>query len=160
MDDIDHLNVINPLHLSPDQLSRVIDLIKTAQGQYNEKVNALGASFTTKSSSEIRRIHQSALLGNKVPDEFITEVNDVLKQREQMQVELVKTVTAGLERILDQSQLEQIVGLAKKYARSGKGADEQWVNYYVLNVLMKYPRVVPMLSAARAAQQQAAQAGQ
>ena len=150
LDDIDHLNVITPLKLTPAQLDKLIATLSDAEATYQARVNTLTVEFLSRSRGEIESVRSSALAGSPVPASFVARVNEVLKKRDALQNDSLKFVGKQFGALLTPEQITTVVSLAKHY-KPGTGTNAQWINYYVLNVFLKFQRTVPLLKELRGA---------
>jgi hypothetical protein len=159
LSDIDHLRSISPLKLTPDQLDRLIAAIETARAEYDRKVKELAEPLLRSMADEIRATKSRSLAGSDPPKEFDDKVKklqaDFLKKRAEVNNQNLAKLGAKFREIATDKQVETAVKLAKDWAtqegKEVKGTDAQWLNFYVLNVILDNPRTVPLLKEMRAA---------
>jgi hypothetical protein len=160
LDDIERLRALNPLKLQPEQLDKLIAALKTAQTDYDKKVNAIGASVFGPAGSEVREVKKQTLAGNAIPKEFDEKMKklqaDFLKQRDDLNTANIVGVSAAVKAILTDKQVAAATKLERdqwdKDHPGGKGAtDAQLFNLYCLDMFISGARTVPLLEEVRAA---------
>lgn len=160
VDDIDTLRVLNPLKLTPDQIDKIREAIRSAQADYEKRVVEIGTAPLRQLKDEIQSTKQSALAGKAVPKAFDDKVkkvqDDILKKREQLNIRNLATLSANIQGVLTREQIDTAAKLARAAyerlkAASPKTTDTQYFNSYVEDIFIKYPRIVSLLSEMRMA---------
>jgi len=160
LDDIERLRSLNPLKLQPDQVDKLIAAMKSAQADYDKKVNALGSTVFGPTASEVRDMKKQVLAGNAIPKDFDEKMKklqaDFLKQRDDLNTANIVSVSAAVKAILTDKQVATATKLERdqwdKDHPGGKGAtDTQLFNLYCLDIFISGTRTVPLLEEVRAA---------
>jgi hypothetical protein len=160
LDDIERLRSLNPLKLQPEQLDKLIAALKSAQADYDKKVNAIGASIFGPTASDVRDVKKQVLAGNPIPKDFDEKMKkaqaDFLKQRDDLNTANIVAVSAAAKAILTDKQVATATKLERdqwdKDHPGGKGAtDTQLFNLYCLDMFISGARTVPLLQEVRAA---------
>ncbi|HEV2472417.1 MAG TPA: hypothetical protein VGS41_07125 [Chthonomonadales bacterium] len=154
LDDIDRLTSLNALNLTADQLDKLISAIQSAQTDYFAKVNVLGKDKLLKLSDEIKSTRKKALQGAPVPADFTTKIQSleasILKQRDALNAQNIQRISDAAQAILTKDQIAAAVKLSrdavtKLGGNTKSGTDTQWLNYYLIHVIIDYPRIIPLL---------------
>lgn len=159
LDDIDHLRSLNPLKLSGEQLDQLITTIASAQTDYQKKLKAMAATHVRKRASEIRSVKKAALTGGEIPADFDKTMQqesvNYAKSIAALDLQNLQSLSTALRPILTAPQVKTAVRLAKEApmnaSKFGKGSDDQWFNMYVMQIIIGYPRIVPLMKEMRAA---------
>lgn len=157
--DIGEMRFINPLQLTNQQLDKLIAVITSAQIEYNNTAASLDHAAMKRIASDIRAARQQSLEGKTVPAERNDRINKTidahLKNAKTRQDAALKNLSQKVREILLSEQFSTAAKMAReemeKINPNAKGTEEQWFNLYVKNVIMSYPRIVPLLKDVRAA---------
>lgn len=157
--DIDMLRYLNPLKLTPVQIDQMINAITFAQSEYDRKITAMGASPLLKVADDIRTTKRQALAGGDIPKEFDDQIRKIeaaiLKRRDQIDAQNISGLAASFKNTLTESQMKTAIKLTKdrqrELGRSTEGKDDQWLNAFVVNIVINNPRIVPLLKEMRTA---------
>jgi hypothetical protein len=159
MDDVGELKFITPLKLNADQLDKLAQGMAEAQAGYNRKMASLFVPVR-KLSDTVREAKKQALVGKTSTDEeqILKTISAVYPKRQAVEEETLKSITALVKQVFTKEQVAQASKMAKDEQtkltkQTAKGSDEQWLNLYVLRVIMSYPRIVPLLKEMKAAQE-------
>ncbi len=157
MDDVGELKFIAPLKLSVEQLDKLAQGMSETQAEYNRKMVPLFAPVR-KMSESVREAKKQALVGKPVTNEeqILKTMSAVYPKRQALDEETLKSVTALVKQVFTKEQITQASKMAKDEQtkltkQTAKGSEEQWLNLYVLRVIMSYPRIVPLLKEMKAA---------
>ncbi|HZO91468.1 MAG TPA: hypothetical protein VFB38_24310 [Chthonomonadaceae bacterium] len=159
LDDINKLSALNPLHLTPEQLDKMIIVVSAAQADYEKKLTALKLASIHSIASEVPEMKRRALAGGAVPKTFLDRVialsQSFLTRKDRLDADALIGMATQLRGILTPQQVDTAVQLIKEQApkdgMSTRGANDKWFNAYVLQVFISYPRIVPLLKEMRAA---------
>lgn len=152
--DIDKLRVLNPLKLKADQIDRLISLVRKSQADYDSKLAAAAVPPIRQMASEIKETRRKMLGGAAIPPDLDSKVKkaqeEFVKKRDQQDFATLKSMAEEVTRILTSEQKSKAAGLArdaltKDGKPTAKGDDEKFFNFFVLQVFIKYPRIVPLL---------------
>lgn len=150
LDEILYLNSLTPLKLNNQTIDKVIAAVESEEKDYQRRIAALGADFSERSSAEIREMKRRALLGTPVPDTFHTKVQALMQQRDAIQEQSLRNLSTALQGILSPEQQVAAARFMQTREKQSTGTTTQWFNYYVLNAILRYPRIVPLLKELRA----------
>jgi len=152
--DIDKLRILNPLELTPEQIDRLIVVIKRAQDDYNRKLADAAVPPIRKIAGEIKETRRKLLTGGSVPKDLDDKVKKIQadfmeKHRQQRNVTL-KGLSDAVREVLTKKQVATATSLARNFLdeegrTSSKTTDAQYFNYYVLQTFILYPRILPLL---------------
>ena len=149
LDDIDKLNVLIPLDLTSAQCTKMAEAIQDEQNAYDRKLKLLSKKSLGDLEKEIVERKKRALEGEQLPKPFIVTILAFSKKRAGFTTEMLATLSPKLQKILTVKQIAAAAKLAREYPKTdgseSKGTDIQWFNFYVLNVVMTYPRMAPLL---------------
>ncbi len=160
LDDINKLNVLNPLKLTPDQLDKLIAVADATATDYAQKVAALKAQSIHDLAKEIRATKQRAVAGGEITQSFLTQIisrsDSLAKKRDDLDINTWVAMIAKVRQILTPDQYNTAIKEIRTQADkepdiNSHGKPEQWFNMFVLQVFLKYPRIVPLLKEMRAA---------
>jgi len=158
--DIDKLRVINALKLSNDQLEQIIAAIKVFQLAYNKTLVDTVMPPLKEITKDIKETRSKMLKGAPIPsdlDEKVKKLQEAfVKKRDTVEYNTLKGMADTFKKILSASQVATAVALAKKATEvdgkpSAKGEDDKFFNLYVLNVFLRYPRIMILLEDIRKA---------
>jgi len=159
IDDIDRLRSLNPLKLTTDELGRIIALISASQETYKKKLNTLAAERVAKMSDEVLEAKKQMLVGGDLPADLDKRLQkastDFITKRDQLDLENIATIDSALKEILSPEQVKAAVAMSRDSPlnanKSAKATDAQWFNLFTANVMLTYPRILPLLKEMRAA---------
>jgi hypothetical protein len=159
LDDIDRLRSLNPLKLTAPQLDKMIAAVSAAKEAYDKAMAELAGAQVKKMDAEIRDVKHKMLLGGTIPADFDERVKKastlVVSSREKLDMQNLGSLADALREILTPAQIGDAAKLSKDAAAAaGKptgGTTAQWFNYYVKEILIGYPRILPLLKEMRAA---------
>ncbi len=159
--DIDKLRVLNPLKLSPDQITQIISVIKEWQNKYNKQLADAAVPPIKSIAAEIKETRKKMLAGASIPKDFDEKVKGIqdkfIERRNTAEFDTVKGMAESIKKILKPDQVKTAEKLAKDYVASinEKGKEPPKLNYfnvYVLSIFIQYPRILPLLEQMKAAQ--------
>ena len=153
LDDIDRLRILNPLKLSSEQLTKLIDFLTKAQADYERKISAIALDPLKEIADEIKKTKKETLAGGSITKEFDAKVKkiqaDFTKKKEALWIENIAKSSVECKRILSEEQFAAAAKMEKaeflKSRPEVKGTDEQMFNQYVVDTFMSYYRIVPLL---------------
>ena len=154
INDIDKLRVINALKLTNEQLDQIIASIKAFQVAYNKALVDTVLPPLKEIAKDIKESRTKMLKGGAVPselDEKIKKIQDAyIKKRDTVEFNTLKGLADSCRKILTSSQIALAASLARKGTEvegkpTAKGDDEKFFNLYVLQVILRYPRIVALL---------------
>lgn len=160
IDDIDKLRVLNPLNLTAEQIEKLVPVIQKAQQDYNKKLADAAVPPIKEIAAQIKATRRRLLAGGEVPADFDERVKkiqaDFVARRDKEDAATLKALADAIRGILTPEQVAAAVSEARKALgeqnKPGvKGADDRLFNYYVLQVFITYPRIVPLLQDMREA---------
>ena len=161
INDIDKLRVINALKLSKEQLDLIVAGMKAYQVAYNKALVETVMPPLKEIAKDIKETRAKMLKGSGVPtdlDDKVKKIQDAfVKKRDSVEFNTLKGLSDGLKKILSSTQVSMAASLAKKATEidgkpTAKGEDDKFFNLYVLNVFIRYPRIVSLLEDVRKAQ--------
>jgi hypothetical protein len=162
INDIDKLRVINALKLSDDQIEQIISALKQFQGAYNKVLADSVVPPVKEIAKEIKETRARMLKGASVPsdlDDKVKKLQDAyIKKRDAVEYNTLKGTADAIKKILSSSQVATAASLAKKATPSAKGEDDKFFNLYVMNVFLRYTRIVLLLEDVRKARSATASA--
>ncbi|MGC8669064.1 MAG: hypothetical protein ACP5VE_13195 [Chthonomonadales bacterium] len=154
IDDIDKLRVLNPLNLTPEQIDKLIPTIQQAQQDYNKKLADAAVPPIKEIAAQIKATRRRLLSGGEVPKDFDERVKKIqaefIARRDKEDAATLKSLVEAIRGILTPQQVGAAVTEARKALgeqnKSGPKADEDRLfSYYVLQVFITYPRILPLL---------------
>ena len=160
INDIDKLRVINALKLSGDQLDQIIAAIKVYQVAYNKTLVDTVMPPLKEIAPDIKETRTKMLKGAPIPtdlDEKVKKLQDAyVKKRDTVEYNTLKGMAETFKKILSASQFTTAAGLAKKATEvegkpTVKGEEDKFFNLFVLNVFLRYPRIMTLLEDIRKA---------
>jgi hypothetical protein len=159
IDDIDRLRSLNPLKLTVNQLDRAIALLTATQASYQKKVTALAAERVAKMGDTIRDVKQKMLVGGELPADVDKQLqqasSDFIAKRNHLDLENIAAVANSLKEILNADQVKAAAAMTRDAPvnanKSAKATEAQWFNLFVADVMLSYPRILPLLKEMRAA---------
>jgi|SRR5579871_3801427 len=157
IDDIDRLRSLNPLKLKADQLDKWIAAITARQEAYDKARAALALAQVKSMETEIRDVKHKMLLGGAISQEFdarlVKASADFIAARAKLDTDNLAKLAPVLRETLTADQLAAAVKLSKAAATAANkqttGEDNQWFNYYVNEIIIGYPRILPLLKEMR-----------
>ncbi len=156
--DIDKLRVLNPLKLTHEQIDQLIATIKEWQNKYNKQLADAAVPPIKGIASDIKEVRRKVLAGGAIPKDFDDKVKGLqdkfVERRDKAEFDTVKGLAEAVKKVLKPDQVATAEKLAKD-ALTEKGKEPPKIiffNYYVLTVLIQFPRIVPLLEQMKAAQ--------
>src|SRR5687768_14270016 len=168
INDIDKLRVINTLKLTNDQLEQIIAAIKLFQLAYNKTLVDTVLPPLKEITKDIKDTRTKMLKGASMPtdlDEKVKKLQEAfVKKRDTVEYNTLKGMSDTFKKILSASQVAAAVTVAKEATKvegkpTAKGEDDKFFNLYVLNVFLRYPRIMTLLEDVRKAKTATARAG-
>lgn len=166
--DIDKMRVLNPLELTPEQLDRLIKIIRKSQNDFNRKLAEVAVPPIRRLAREIKETRRRLLPGGEVPkdlDEKVKKIQaDFSARRAEEEYNTLKSVSDAVREVLTKEQVKTAVMLARTLTmKDGKptlrGEDDKFFNGYVLGTFILYPRIIPLLEDMKQARSRATEAG-
>ncbi len=152
--DIDKLRVLGPLKLTPDQIDRIVAVLEKSQREYNRALADAAVPPIRSIAKDIRETRGKMLTGSPIPKDFDEKVkklqDEFVSRRNKTDVDTLKNLAQAVKSVLTPEQVGTAASLSRKALSedgkpTAKGTDDQFFNFYVLNVLIKYPRAIPLL---------------
>jgi hypothetical protein len=148
--DIDKLRILNPLNLKPDEIDKIITLIKKAQTDYNTRLEDVAVPPIKSIAADIKTVRQKLLRGGAVPKDFDAKVlklqQDYIQQHSAEDARILLYMCTEMKKILTPDQVQAAIDVTKANTKfSDKTTSDQYFNYYVLNTFIIYPRIIPLL---------------
>ncbi len=165
--DIDKLRVLNPLKLKSEQIDKMIAVIQKSQDNYNRKLAAAGLAIKDL-SSEIKETRTKMMGGAAIPtdlDDKVKKLQDkFVEQRNKLEKDTLQGMSTAMTSVFTSDQKASAVALAKKALNkegkpTTKGSDDNYFNYYVLQVFIQYPRAISLLKDIKGAKESARSPG-
>lgn len=157
LDDIDHMRSINPLKLTAEQLDKIVVSLTTLQASYQKKLTSLAAVHVRKRADEIRGVKKSVLVGGEIPADFDKKMQQesisYAKSIAALELQNLQALSEAMRPTLTDAQVKAAVKLAKEApvnaGKFGKGSDTQWFNMYLMQIVVGYPRIIPLFKEMR-----------
>jgi hypothetical protein len=156
--DIDKLRVLNPLKLTPEQITQLIATVKEWQGKYNKQLADAAVPPIKSIAAEIKETRKKMVAGALIPKDFDDKVKGIqskfTERRSQAEFDTVKGLAESVKKILTSEQAASAEKMAKE-AVADKGKDPPKLNYfnvYVLSIFIQYSRIIPLLEQMKTAQ--------
>ncbi len=167
INDIDRSRNITPLHLTPDQLKRVIAILEQLTADYERKVAMLTDKLFSPFMSDLKTVKTRVYGGGTIPKDFDARLkhamDTLVADRKQLNLGNIASASNAIANVLTPAQIATAANLAKNSpANEGLYSDSttqaQWYHLYVGKVFLSYPRIVPLLQAMLKAQSSTAAA--
>jgi hypothetical protein len=157
LDDIDRLRSLNPLKLTAAQLDKMIAAITAAKEAYDKQIADLAAEQVKAMADEIHDVKRKMLTGGKIPKDFDDKVKKAslgfIAARDKLDADNLVKLADVMHEIFTPEQIVMAIKLSKAAAtatnKSTEGADNLWLNYYVKEIIIGYPRMLPLLKEMR-----------
>ncbi len=168
IDDIDKLRVLNPLNLTAEQIGKLIPVIRQAQQDYNKKLADAAVPPIKEIAAQIKATRRRLLAGGEVPKDFDERVKKIqaefIARRDKEDAATLKSLADAIRAILTPEQVAAAVAearnaLGEQNKPGPKGSDDRLFNYYVLQVFITYPRILPLLQDMQDARSKSAASG-
>lgn len=150
--DLAILRFLNPLKLTDDQLKKIEEMLTLTQAEYKRRLVAQLTSLLSKVKEPIFSAHRLALEGSDVLDDEVMGkgVADYYKKQEEIDNFTLRTVSDRLQKIFSKAQITAASKLAKEETikltrKEAAGTETQFFNLYVRQVMLNYPRILPLV---------------
>jgi hypothetical protein len=152
--DIDKLRVLNPLKLTGDQIDKLAAAIKSSTRDYDKALADAAVSPIKEMAKDIKDVRKKMLSGEAIPKEFDDKVKGIqdafVKKRDAADYSSLKSLSDAAKKILTDEQVAKASELSRKYIEkdakpNSKNTDDKFFNFYVLQIFIRYPRIVPLL---------------
>lgn len=164
--DIDKLRMLNPLKLTPAQIDKTIAAVNAAKESYDKRVAVLAsqvAPSVRQLAGEIREVKKNSLAGAAIPKAFDDKVKALqaayAKQLDGANFDNWSGLVKALRGVFSEEQVATAVKLVKVLNPRVTSTDDKWLNLYVLQMFIEYPRIVPLLKDMKAAAETPAKSG-
>ena len=154
INDIDKLRVINPLKLSNDQIDRLTAAVKTSQKEYDKALVDATVQPIKGIAGEVKEVRKTMISGAAIPKDFDDKVKGLqdafVKKRDTADYDALKSLTSAIKKIMTDEQFSKSAEMSRKFVEkdskpNSKNTDDKFFNFYVLQIFMRYPRIVPLL---------------
>jgi predicted HicB family RNase H-like nuclease len=152
--DIDKLRVLNPLKLTADQLEKISAAVKSSQKDYDKALADAAVPPIKEISKEIKDVRKSMISGSSIPKDFDDKVKAIqeafVKKRDTADFNSLKGLSEAIKKILTDEQFAKAADLARKFVEkdskpNAKNTDDKFFNFYVMQLFMRYPRILPLM---------------
>lgn len=154
INDIDKLRVINALKLTNDQRDSIIEALKQFRAAYNKVLVDTVVPPLREISKEVKETRGKMLKGGSVPPDLDEKVKKIqaayVKKRDTVEFNTLKGMSETIKKILTSSQFLTAADLARKGTTvdgkpTARGDDDKFFNLFILNVFLRYPRILTLL---------------
>src|SRR5262249_17718874 len=137
-----------------DQMEKIATALKSSQKEYDKALVDAVVGPIKGITKEIKDVRKSMLGGEPIPKDFDEKVKGIqdafVKKRDTADVNALKGLSSAIKKILTEEQFSKAAELARKFVEkeskpNAKNTDEQFFNFYVLQIFIRYPRILPLM---------------
>ena len=152
--DIDKLRVLNPLKLTGEQIDKITAAIKTSQKDYDKALADAAVPPIKELAKDIKDVRKKMLAGAPIPKDFDDKVKGIqdafVKKRDTADYNSLKSLSEIVKKVFTDEQFKKAAEISRKFVEKDstpntKNTDDKFFNFYVMQIFIRYPRIVPLL---------------